>query len=692
MFMYCRRLALLLGCSWSVAAIAAENPSGAGQEAGQIEEVVVRASSILSSLGDAGSYTQLGEAEIADIGATHINEAIARVPGAWISRGSGQEHLTAIRSAVYTGSGACGEFAFLEDGIPIRPQGFCNVNNLFEVNSENAAAIEVWRGPASATLGGNALHGAINVLTPRPVPGLRVRAEGGPYGFYRAHVSAGQALTGALDGHEVGLSFVTTSSDGYRDDTGYDQQKLTLVHTAEIGGWSAKTRLTGTLLNQETGGFVQGFEAYDDGDLRDTNPNPESFRDAYALRLNSELTRDRWVLRPYLRHSDMRFLQHFLPGQPLEENSQTSAGMIALRSIDLSQVVTGFDLEAGGHIEYMTGDLREFQANPTTGSAFLVATRPPGLHYDYDVDSFMIAGFYNMSVDMGERTRLVHSLRVEHLQYDYTNNHIVGNTRDDGTPCGFGGCLYTRPASRDDDFTNVAARLGVEHEFAPGTWYATVSTGFRPPQVTELYRLRGGQTVADLDSEQLVSLETGIRGENWSAAIFSETTRNLLLRDSEAFNVSNGKTESWGVELDGTHTIGAHTWSLAASYAVHRYAFDREAEGLEIIQDGKMLDTAPRFLANARWAMELTESVRHELELVIVGPHYVNAANTAKYDGHGVVNWRGQWQVSEKFSVFARVINLLDERYADRADFAFGNYRYFPAMPRQVYLGVNVEI
>ena len=41
-------------------------------------------------------------------------------------------------------------FLFLENGIPIRPTGFCNVNELFEVNSEQAQSIEVLRGPVGA--------------------------------------------------------------------------------------------------------------------------------------------------------------------------------------------------------------------------------------------------------------------------------------------------------------------------------------------------------------------------------------------------------------------------------------------------------------------------------------------------------------------------------------------------------------
>ncbi len=646
-----------------------------------VEEVVVLgSSSIHERLGESGSKSSIDAQTLRNIGATHINEAMARVPGVWITRGSGHEHLAAIRSGVFTGSGACGEFSYLEDGVPIRPQGFCNVNNLFEINHEQARAIEVWRGPASAVLGGNALHGAINVVTPTP-QGTSVRLEGGPYGFYRVGVQAG------IDVGEqhVGISFVGASTDGYRDDTGYGQQKLSLSHEGEWGQWSVKNRFTATQLNQETGGFVRGFEAFDDGELRDTNPNPEAYRDAQSMRFNAELSRGAWTLKPYARYSDMEFLQHFLPGQPLEENAQTSAGLIVERLLDTET----FEISVGGQIEYMQGELREFQAQPTVGSAFLVETRPPGLHYDYDVDSVMAAGFYTLSLPMSDRSRFVHSLRVEHLAYDYDNKHIVGNTRDDGTVCGFGGCLYTRPASRDDDFTNVGVRIGFEFDLGPGLFYTAASTGFRPPQVTELYRLRGGQTIADLDSEELVSLETGFRAPTWSVALFRESTRNLLLRDADAFNISDGETESWGIEFDGEVTRGNHTFALSASYAVHRYAFTRAVDGREMIEDDNMLDTAPRWLANARWAIALSENFEHEIELNIVGSHYVNAANTAKYDGHGVLNWRGRLSVSERLEVFARVVNLLDERYADRADFAFGSYRYFPAMPRQVYVGAQ---
>lgn len=44
------------------------------------------------------------------LNAVHINQALDRIQGTWISRGNGQEHLTAIRSPVLTGAGGCGAF------------------------------------------------------------------------------------------------------------------------------------------------------------------------------------------------------------------------------------------------------------------------------------------------------------------------------------------------------------------------------------------------------------------------------------------------------------------------------------------------------------------------------------------------------------------------------------------------------
>ncbi len=672
--------------SWAMRLAMAVLVAGPVGAAG-LEEVVVRAeASVVPSQGGTGSIAVVDAEAIELTRANHVHELLVRVPGVWISRGSGHEHLTAIRSGVLTGAGACGEFLLLENGIPIRPAGFCNVNNLFEVNTEQAAAVEVVRGPGSALFGGNALHGVINTVTATSAEASSASFEAGPYGYTQARLQGGSA--------RWKVSALSTAAGGYRDDTGYGQQKAYLGFAAKAGAWNVTNTVSATLLNQETGGFVRGFRAYDSS-ARTSNPNPEAYRDAWSTRAASvwrrTLANGRAVtVTPYARRSAMAFLQHFLPGQPLEKNAQSSGG-VALR-FDGGETPRW---SAGGVAELFQARLSERQDEPTQGSAFLVATRPAGTHYDFDVAGVTLAAYGDLRLDVAPDVELVASARVERNSYDYENHHLVGNTRDDGAPCGFGGCLYTRPADRSDAYTNVAGRLGIQWSTGPGAVvYAVAGLGFRPPQTTELYRLQSGQTVADLDSERVRSLETGARGSlgplDFDVAVYVESTRHLIFRDADGFNVSDGATDATGIEADLAWVAGRHTVELAAAWGRHRYAFTRDAGRGERIVDGNDVDTAPRWLGSAHWRWS-GGVLTSEFEVAYVGSHFINAANTARYGGHALLNWRGVWEVTPRLRLFARLINALDTAYADRADFAFGSYRYFPGMPRQVYLGVSVR-
>ena len=82
----------------------------------------------------------------------------------------------------------------------------------------------------------------------------------------------------------------------------------------------------------------------------------------------------------------MQFLQHFLPGQPLEDNRHRSIGA-------QSQWTLSESLRIGADMEFTTGSLYQFQDGPTQGSPFLVGTIPTGQHYDYEVDAQQFALF-----------------------------------------------------------------------------------------------------------------------------------------------------------------------------------------------------------------------------------------------------------------------------------------------------------
>ena len=156
--------------------------------------------------------------------------------------------------------------------------------------------------------------------------------------------------------------------------------------------------------------------------------------------------------------------------------------------------------------------------------------------------------------------------RVENVAYDYANRMIDGNTDEDGLPCP-GGCLYSRPADRTDDFTNFAPRLGIVWRPVESisAWLA-MARGFRAPETMEQYRLQRQQSVAELDSEQVDELELGLRWRCATAgldlAAFTMDKQNVILRDSAGFNVSGGRTRHRVLEYDFDWDF-AKQWTIA---------------------------------------------------------------------------------------------------------------------------------
>jgi len=674
------------------AALPADNPP---ETEGLGDEIVVTAGKGgRSSLELTGNTAKIPGERVFVVNHQHVSELGTQAAGTWISRGSGQEHLTAIRSPVLTGPGACGAFLTLEDNIPIRPTGFCNVNQLFEIPTELAQSVEVLRGPANALYGSNGLHGTINFLMPTPgaMPGWNGSAEIGPDEFYRGKLG----WDGSAGQNDMTFGVLADHYDGFRDDSGYEQQKgffrlKRTLQSGELGlGFSASN------LEQETAGFIEGKDAYKDPDLRTTNPTPEAFRDADSQRFFVRLTPD-WQgalsgsdFRVYLRRSEMEFLMHFLPGQPLEENGQTSGGLIwtVHRPVWKNSLLT-----AGLDLEYMDGFLEQFQESAGFGPF------PQGQHYDYDVSSVMAAPYGQLEIPVGDAWRVMFGLRLEYLRYDYDNNMVDGNTQDDGvtlcpTPTG---CRYSRPADRSDDFLNLAPNIGALYSINKSTvLFATLSRGFRAPQATELYRLQANQDVADLESETIDSLELGVRWQTRQyrveATTFAMKKDNFIFKDADRLNISDGKTEHWGIELqaDAQARNGLYG-GIAATYARHTYDFNRDGLSIsESIESGNDVDTAPRTLGSVRFGYNVPRW-QTELEWVHNGGYYLDAANEHEYEGHNLLNLRAVLRVREAWTFALRLNNLTDELYADRADFAFGEYRYFPGRGREIFFQVAYQ-
>ncbi len=203
-------------------------------------------------------------------------------------------------------------------------------------------------------------------------------------------------------------------------------------------------------------------------------------------------------------------------------------------------------------------------------------------------------------------------------------------------------------AERGPNSKIVAPKFSFNYGLRPEiSIFGALARGIRAPQTSELYRLQSGQQVADLDSERIDSIEFGVR---WSterrsggAALFAMQKRESVFRDSDGFNV----------------TVAARG---------------------ETFVSGNDVDSAPRWLGSAELLFEPANNAAFILQWVSLGDYYLDAENRFCYPGHLLMNLRTRIDLSQRLSVTARFNNLCDGNIADRADYAFGQYRYFPAV------------
>ncbi len=657
-----------------------------------LEEIVVTARRRATAARSvARSLTALGLEDAGPfLGQTHVQEVLARVPGVNPQRGSGQEYLPALRSPVLTGPGACGALLAAEDGIPLTSPGFCNINELFFAHHEAASRVEVLRGPGAAVHGGNALHGVVNVITASPGASSEAGLELGAHGFSRFQLDFpgrsgfGIKLTGTRDG-------------GFRENSGYRQLKFTGFGTGGEGRWNWTAAAAASGLDQDTAGYVTGLNSYRDPVAARSNPDPEAFRRAINLRAHSRLEHSRGealtlVVTPYARYSRMRFRMHFLPGDPYESNHHGGVGLQAAAYLD----APAGSLAAGMDAEYARGGLRQWQENDTAGSAFAREVFPRGEHYDYRVGALWLAPFAQFDLPLGERWTVSAGARYERARYDYRTRLPAGRTRDDLSVCGFGGCRYSRPADRDDTFTALSPKLSLmwRPSLARRAWLS-FAHGFRMPQATELYRLQGQQTTAELRPEHVRAAELGLAfrfaaGRAGAQLVaYHMRKRDVLFRDAELFNRAGGGTRHDGLEADFSWPLsGTVTLELTASLARHRYDRDFTLAGVNL--RGLDVDTAPRRFGGVRIRWQDADRRAVELECLWTGAYFLEPQNLRRYSGHELFNLRASMALGDRLTAYLRLLNLTGRAYADRADYTvFSSERYFPGAPRSLYLGLR---
>ncbi len=294
------------------------------------EDIVVTATrEARDSLTSPASVSRIDGDDLARLGAKHQADALNRAAGVYIQRGSGAESLGAIRSPVLTGAGACGAF--------LSPRTTCRSARRV-LQSQRDVRAQLRAGPSH--------RGAARSRAPRCSAPARSTASSMSSLRTPATCPASSPVSraGRIPSNACGSASRTTSTAGTwaptasrrvrragatpREST---RPRSTCSADHEVGDGKLRLRAAGTVLNQETAGFIQGFDAYRDDAIARSNPNPEAFRDASSARIAAHYDREscfgrdcRLQFDGIYRRSRMDFLQHFLIGKPLEHNAQTS--------------------------------------------------------------------------------------------------------------------------------------------------------------------------------------------------------------------------------------------------------------------------------------------------------------------------------------------------------------------------------
>jgi outer membrane receptor protein involved in Fe transport len=641
------------------------------------------------------SVESVTRATIAEIRPTHPSQVATHMAGVWVNTTGGEGHMTAIRQPLTTNP----VYLYLEDGVPTRSTGFFNHNALYETNVPAAEGIEVTKGPGSALYGSDAIGGVINVLT-RPAmgpTGLSVDTEGGGHGWRR--LLTGGNISSGTNGFRGDLNL--THSDGWRDATGYDRQGGTFRWDMARPNTFLKTMVSFSHIDQQTAGSSALSEPVYLTEP-ETNLTPISYRKVSALRISTDYQHTSgstlWSAIPYFRFDTMGLLPNWtLTFDPTEYDTRnTSYGVLAKVRKDFTpmrtQVVAGFDLDLspGGRIE---NQIVTTSTVTPVGRIFESYTPGPVI-YDYDVTFLALAPYAQVDFSPAPRLRASIGARFDRMSYDYTDNLDAPiNPR------------YLRPEDTTVDYTHLSPKLGLTYQVTSAvSVFGAYRNAFRAPSEGQLFRQGSTRDTINLKPVKADNLETGVRvrlarNASVEASVYHLEKHDDILNyrdpvDGLTHVVNAGETQHVGVEIAGQAT--PLRWLAASAnyaYAEHTYVDwvldPRQVAGVDYT--GNEMEAAPRHMGNVFLSFFPQGRARGSVEVNYIGSYWMDAANTQKYDGHTLTNLRGEFVLTRGVTIFGRVLNVTDERYAETSSYTIQRGREFaPGMPRTAYLGVTV--
>jgi iron complex outermembrane recepter protein len=622
--------------------------------------------------------------------ATTQKELLNSLSGVRIEQtSSGIGHTTAIRMP----NGTNGYYLFMQDGLAVQSSGFFNHNGLAYTSFENADNVEVLKGAGSALYGSDAVAATINVNSlekPSKTLEREVKTTAGSFGFYSAKAEMSDTLD-EKSAYRANVSYST--EDGYREHTSYDRIEANLRYDYKYND----ENVLKTIFNYTKTDAEQADSFSDYSYITDASKKASDKASFYTALKNTDIRREfdfarlsvDWanysndnleiVLTPYIRFNENKYVATWEKNLPSNDTKIYTLGLLQRNTLDTNygEVIFGFDTE------YTDSSLVYNQDFATTASG---KTYPKGSIYDYDVTYTAIAPYVNNKWEITEKLDFDLGARFDYNKFDYKNNLSTGTDASG---------VYYRPNDKEDSFTHFSPKASFTYKLdETTTLYTRYANGFTIPSATKLYSMKAGYSEAKLDPETTNTYEVGFKKE-FEKAYFESSAYFMNIEDTITTNkdadgntyyLNGGKSEHKGVELTLFSNLTEDISSkIAYSYSRHNFVDDINYKNNEMAE-------APNHTGNFRLFYNPFFMKKLTLmgEIQYVGDYYMNNENTKKYSGYEIGNVKGTYNLSKNLSIFGKVTNITDKKYATSASSSWSD-SYTPGNPRAYYAGLNYK-
>jgi iron complex outermembrane receptor protein len=608
--------------------------------------------------------THITKKQIEESGATTVNEVIMRIAGipGRPSLNGGNEFTLDLLGF---GDNAAPNTVIVIDGIPFK-EGDQSEIRISGIPIEHVESIEIQRGASSVLYGDGAVAGVINIVTKASSTNLMPVTSASlymGYGTYESSEYRANALH-SKDGLTINFSGLDRKTDGYRVNSGSNQQSGTLNTQYQFESFRAGISFDTDSLNARTPGSLtlaqfnsdprqaQGANYLNDYGTNRVNRISTFFEtdiNSYNVKLNLS-KRDREVAFYSSRYS-----------RPNELTTSNKFADLAIKKLtDLGYGKNNFvaGVEVNNWSQYR---INQFG------------------NYDFDTDTFAI--FLKNDIDLKESgTRLSAGLRRESLHrkaraYDnYYANTNSPNIKEDLTGWELG-------ASKAIDLVN--------------TIYSRIARSYRLPNVDEIGCVAINfcgefPSLNSLASQTSIDKEFGWKYKlselgRFGSRVYRSDLDNEIYYDPSLYaNINLPPTRREGIDFD-LYYKPINKVSVYGLFSL------RDAKFLTGQYAGKDIPMSPKQVASMNINWEFIPKNNLGLGVSYVANQFIQGDlnNQKKMPSYTIADLRYSYQMKQiDFALIVK--NLFDKSYYSYAT-TTGGYSVYPDFRRNIFASARYK-